>query len=492
MHRSLLAVAALSMALLLAAACGPGSGSGASDAGASDSGAGDAALEGSDAMGDGEGGRCANPSPAWDTLLTRVDTGAQSDQFPHGGFDVDGNAVVLWEQTDLASSLVTLWSATRSYTGTWSTPVQIDGTGGMDLPPHSRLAVAAGGSAIAVWEQATIGATWAVPYAAVYDGTSWGTPTALMVSVKPSQAGANLDPHVAILTNGDAIVAFAYDDGAPDSSYADYSQQIWVTRYVAKSWTPAGRLSSFGTGYDIAGTPDVAMTLSGDAIVVWDQNVGGDRVVVTRVAAGSTSPGDRPFVDAAPSTHAKSPQVAIDSKGNAMVVWVDTSSTGTAAMASYLPAGSLQGTPTPLDPGVPGPNAAEPAVGVDGNGDVIAAWRESVNDPRSIWADRFAGGSWQGAVAVETSAAEGTDLSLGVQDEGDAMLVWATGAGIKAALFDATSGSWGTAVVLNPQSSGASNTPDVAFGRGCPKALASWSQQDVGSSAGLIDTTFFH
>jgi hypothetical protein len=413
---------------------------------------------------------------------------SQRNELPHVGFDAAGNAVAIWEQSDLATSLVTIWSATRSAQGAWAAPVQIDGTAGMQFPPHSRLAVATGGSAIAVWQQSLNG-LYALPFAAVYNGSAWGAPTALSADVAPAQSGANLDPRVAILNNASAVVVWAQDMGASCCA-PDFGPQIYVARFAAGSWTPGGRLSSNGSGYGFSGTPDVAMTAVGDAVVVWDQDVSGDRVLVTRVAAGSTAPSGQALLDATPSTIGKDPRVAVDSSGNATVVWVEHQATAS-VYGSRIPAGSLQGTAVRLDTGAPGPNAAEALVAVDGIGNATAVWRETANDPRSIWANRFTGGAWTGAVAIESAAAEGTNPALALDDQGDAMVAWETGAGVKAALFTIATASWGSAVVLNPQAA-VSGTPDIAFAHGCPRALAVWSQGAAVSDAGNIYSAFYH
>jgi hypothetical protein len=460
----------LPLALLLACSDSSPSAAGASDAGL-DAG-------------------CA--SPTWGTSLTRIDgNDPQNNGFPHVGFDAAGNAVAIWERADLGASTSTIWSATRRGEGAWSAPVQIDQTSGMTAPPHARLAVAAGGTAVAVWEQQT-SATYALPYAAVYDGSTWGAPALLHPDVQPTQGGGGLEPRVAILPDGDAIVAFAFDDGAPDSSHPDFGQQIYVARRTAGSWRPPGRLSTFDGTYQESTTPDVAMAGTGDAVVVWDQTFvqnqpgDGDRVLVTRVAAGSAAPSGQALVDAAGSVVGKTPVVGVDGGSNATVVWIEHQSTAM-TYASRIAAGSLQGVAAQLDASAPGPNAAEARVAVDANGGVTAVWRETANDPRAIWASRFVAGSWTGAVALETAAAEASNPALALDDRGDAMGVCETGAGIKASIFALAVGSWGAPVVLDPSAIGSSNA-DVAFVHGCTQALVVWSEatgQSGGNGAGI-------
>ena len=430
---------------------------------------------------EGGGGACTQSAPAWGASLMRIDGGdAQKNQFAHLGFDAAGNAVAVWERADIGSGQVTLWSATRNAQGTWSAPIQIDGTSGMSAPPDSQIAVAAGGTAIAVWQGGSTGGSYTLPYAAVYDGSKWGPPTLLHADVAPTTASTNIVPRVAILASGDAIVAFAFDDGAPDSSHPDYDQQIYVVRYTGGAWGAPARLSTYDGTYQGSGQPAVAMAASGDAVVVWDQTYvqnqpgDGDRVLVARVPAGSVAATGPAFVDTKGSDVAKTPAVAVDGSGNATVAWIDHQGT-TGAWASRLPAGSLQGTPTPLDVGAPGPNAADVVLAVDVNAAVTAVWRDSANDPRAIWTNRFTGGAWTGAVALETNDSGATNPALALDDAGDAMAVWESGAGIKAAYLSVGGTSWGSPSVLDPAASTSGNA-DVAFAHGCPRALALWTE----------------
>ncbi len=471
---------------LAAGACGPKSG-GAADSGAPDTGPG---VDSGSATEAGDGG-CANPMPAWDANLARVDApGQQGSQFSHVGFDAAGNAVVLWEQKDLTSSLVTIWAATRSSQGMWSAPGQLDKTMGSQTPPHSQLAVSAGGSAVAVWEEETNG-SYTLPYAAVYDGSkgTWGAPTLLHADVAPMQATTGINPRIAILPSGDAIVAFAFDEGA-SFGMPDFTQQIYVNRYTGGMWSGPGRITTFDGSHAISGFPDVGMDQAGNAVVVaYQDDSDGTHALAARVAAGSTSPSAGPApVDGTGTTTGKVPHVAVDPNGNATVVWT----TGGAAYGTRIPAGSLQGTVTQLDMGTQS-NASVAIVAVDANGNATAVWQEATNDPRAIWADRFAGGAWTGAVALETNDAGATNPALAVDDGGDVMVVWSAGAGIKASAFNVASGSWGSSVVLNP-GPGTWDNPNVAFGHGCPRALAVWTQSDgaAGGNGAEIDSDFYH
>lgn len=125
---------------------------------------------------------------------------------------------------------------------------------------------------------------------------------------------------------------------------------------------------------------------------------------------------------------------------------------------------------------------------VDANGNVTAVWRESTNDPRAIRANRFTGGSWTGAVALETNDSGATNPALAVDDSGNSMAIWTAGAGLSASFFSTAGGSWSTETALDSTNSGQDN-PDVAFAHGCPKALA--VRKDLTGANSEIDSAFF-
>src|SRR5204862_456629 len=117
------------------------------------------------------------------------------------------------------------------------------------------------------------------------------------------------------------------------------------------------------------------------------------------------------------------PQVAVDSAGDAVVVWrrFDGSNYRVQARAR-TPGGAWSAIQTLSDPGQ---NAAAPQVGVDSAGDAVVVWRRFDGTNYRVQARARAAG---GAVsAIQTLSDPGQSASVprvGVDSAGNAVVVW--------------------------------------------------------------------
>ncbi|MDH3728607.1 MAG: hypothetical protein OER77_13845 [Myxococcales bacterium] len=142
------------------------------------------------------------------------------------GADADGHAIAVWRQFD--GKTAGIWS-NRHVPGTgWGSPERIEADGNGDaLRP--RVAVSAGGPAVAVWVQ-TDGFSydaWSNAYTPT-PGSGWGIPE----RIDPSGQGLGqpLRVEVAVDTEGNAVAAWLRRDlgiyfGPPQPS------QLWMARF---------------------------------------------------------------------------------------------------------------------------------------------------------------------------------------------------------------------------------------------------------------------
>ncbi len=127
-------------------------------------------------------------------------------------------------------------------------------------------------------------------------------------------------------------------------------------------------------------------------------------------------------------------------------------------------------------------DAYNPQVAFDANGNAFAVWQQYDGSFESIYANRYdAGtGSWEGAVLIEAGANHAQYPQVAFDASGNAFAVWVqhdgTFSSIYANRYDALSGSWGTAELIDAGANTA-QYPQVAVDAG-GNAFAVWQQGD--------------
>jgi hypothetical protein len=139
----------------------------------------------------------------------------------------------------------------------------------------------------------------------------------------------------------------------------------------------------------LAGPPRVAVGADGTVIAVWrDTEKAETEEAVRRVFAAVRPPGGQfgvPVALSPPASHnAGAPRVAIDGAGNAIAVWRrrDEYPFRFRIEAAVRPAGGQFGEPTWLS--AEGRNAFAPQLALDGRGDAVIVWRRSYGDPWEV------------------------------------------------------------------------------------------------------------
>jgi hypothetical protein len=267
----------------------------------------------------------------------------------------------------------------------------------------------------------------------------------------------------------------------------DCGGSVWVSSFDGAQWGAALNLGAAG-----AIDESVAMNVSGDAVVVWQQNyyfnpptcggITGSEIWVRRLKAGTWQAAER-VSDASGvdfSFYAINPVVTIDDNGSITVAW---------SQQRNAPApGEIQGTyvrrfdstnwSTAARISSPDRYSWEVQAGVAGNGDVTVVWRQDTNpyDPSqtaggpilpTIWAARYVAASagWAASQRIGTTDLVGYDYEerprISVGRNGHVGVLWErqkTGTtperSIYATRFDPASVAWVTPVAIeqNPAS----------------------------------------
>jgi len=258
-----------------------------------------------------------------------------------------------------------------------------------------------------------------------------------------------------------------------------------VTSPAPPKWLSTRDLSDPGADAVI---PDVAVDSRGNLVVVWVQAKASNWIVqaVERPVGGKWS---APQALSVPADHVASPQVAI-AGSNTVAVWERYDGKNLIAQASDRDAKTgTWAVATSLSPS--GRDADSPRVAVDARGDAVTVWA-SVN--LSGWtvqsAYRPAGGTWGNAIALEPPQQGTAAPDVVLDSSGRAVAVWASTSGAGWTVHTAyrgAAGSWSAAMVLSGPDASGSIAPQLGL-EGSGEVTAVWSRS-IGTSTVIESAT---
>jgi hypothetical protein len=150
-------------------------------------------------------------------------------------------------------------------------------------------------------------------HASNYSATTrvWGTPTIIL----DTTAGSGLEPQVAVDASGNVTAVWVQT-----SNFQFFD--IWSNTFTASTgkWGTATLLEADNTSS--ANKPQIAMDSSGNATVVWSQS---RDTWARRISAGQSGTAFMLGTDNRGNT--STPQIAFDTNGNAMAVWMQSDGT---------------------------------------------------------------------------------------------------------------------------------------------------------------------
>jgi hypothetical protein len=194
------------------------------------------------------------PSNGWGTP-ERIETNDDGEaRLSHVAMDPDGNAIVVWHQSD--GSRFDVWSNRFTRSSGWDEAQRIDAehTGDAD---SARVGVDADGHAIAVWQQFD-GITVEIWCNRYVPGDGWG-PAERIESIDEGDA---LSPRLAVSANGDAIAVWPQSDGL--------RYDLWSNSYTpSQGWGTAERVDPSNKGPGQPLRAEVAIDPNGSALAVW-------------------------------------------------------------------------------------------------------------------------------------------------------------------------------------------------------------------------------
>ncbi len=233
--------------------------------------------------------------------------------YPRVVMDNEGDAVIVWQQSDGTVSQV---FKCERINGIWmrpSTPIVNISPDGQDAY-YPVVAMDETGDAVIAWEQFD-GANWQIFKSERRNGI-WANPLSLGDNISPNSEDAH-HPQVVMNASGGAIITWEQNDG--------YRCQIFISMLTDGEWKhPADLTDNISPDAGNAYYPQAAMNDSGNAVITWEQELDDGIVRIYKSELRNkiwTYPSNILDSISLASTSAWLPQVAMDNQGNSIIVW---------------------------------------------------------------------------------------------------------------------------------------------------------------------------
>lgn len=392
-----------------------------------------------------------------------IETEDDGDAFePRIAIDANGNAIAVWQQSDGAR--ISIWANRYTAGAGWGVAELIE-TNDVQDAFDPRLGIDDAGNAIALWLQSdgVRPDLWANRYVA---GVGWGA----AVLLETDDSSDAVDHAIAVGADGDAAAVWVQSDGVFPS--------VWVNHYAAATgWGGAQRIDVANLGE--SRQPGIAIDANGNAIAVWAQSDGARFNVHANSYPAGGGWGAAGLIESDDEGSAESPQIAFDTDGNAIALWLQSDGTRPNLWSNRFSAGASWGVAEKIEFNDLG-DARQHQLAIDAHGNAIALWAHSDGTRFSIWANRFDGADWGAAELIETDDTDDAEFPQLVFDSGgDAIAVWFQYDAIGPSIWANRNrnGSWGTAVLVETDDAGGALDPRIAIDR-TGNAIAVWAQSD--------------
>jgi len=415
----------------------------------------------------------SDPGPGWGTAQLIETTDLGGAESPHVAVDGSGNAVVVWYQYDqpIYPAWSDIWSNRYVVGSGWGTAELVETDAGGATSNSPIVSVDGSGNAVAVWCQDVEG----VPGAHIWSnryvvGTGWGT-TQL---VETDNSGSAINPQMSMDSSGNAVAVWMQS--------RDIYFDIWSNRYVVGTGWGASELIET---YDSVSSedPQVAVGGSGNAVAVWCQRDVSGRYDIwsNRYVVGSGW-GTAELIETNDSRNAGVPQVAVDGSGNAIAVWSLSNGPQYDISSNRYVVGSGWGTDELIETEDTWP-AYGHQLAVDSSGNAVVMWEQPDNTRFNLWSNRYVVGTgWGVAQLFETNNVGFTGIGIHVLMDGsdNVFLVWSQYDGTHYNMWSnryVVGTGWGTAELIETNSLGGVSGLDVAVDSS-GNVVAVWSHSD--------------
>jgi hypothetical protein len=365
---------------------------------------------------------CATPeaSRSWQTAIPIQQDDARAEEGPSLAINAHGTAALVWRQRG-ADDVVQIWAS--RYTPeqkTWSAPTRLGPQGGgisLSAEAIPEVAISESGDTLAVWPQ-LVNSVFEIQASRYTDSMGWTTP--VRIDTATSTAAYS---RVIYDSHGNALVLWQQLDGT--------SYHIYYTWLAAGeiTWSAPARLD---TTVGNAGSSRLAADSHGNVVALWTQTdsaqTGAIYHVWSSVYISSTAGwGAAELVEAGGNGN-QAPQMAIDPSGNVMAIWerMDSNTPTSHIRYATLPAGgswSASAQVSATDAGT-SENTEVPQIAFDTRGEALAIWSRFVNGDSTARSDVYTPGVGWSAPVDAGNTADIDEPALAVAPNGTAVAAW--------------------------------------------------------------------
>jgi hypothetical protein len=297
----------------------------------------------------------------------------------------------------------------------------------------------------------------------VKSGGAWQKPALLSKAVNSSNRSVIISPAAAINDSGDGIAVWVQPDKEklPRVQMSEYRDGKWLEPVFLS--LPSGKVKN----------PIVAMAGNGDVIVAWEQRIERNSYIFTaerRNGSWKMPKSDTEHISLT-DKYAWEPDVAINDKGETIIVWSQESASGIHAIYKSEYRDGAWKHPQDVNDYISpqeGSDALSPQVVMNNSGAALIAWEQPGNDDKSlIFMSEFREGKWSHPddlndhISPKSSSRKDSAHRplVGMDDEGNAAISWQQRYGSKQGIFlsEYRGGKW-----RHPKSSNKTISPSEA------------------------------
>ncbi len=392
--------------------------------------------------------------------------------------DGDGNVTTVWTQSDGAH--INLWSSRYNVRIGWSNALKLE-VGALDVNSF-QLVVDATGNVTVVWTQATAvslpGPTridvertdlWAVRYIA---NSGWGVEQRIESADLSASATQKIEDigelQVGVDSRGAVTVLW--------TQYTGSGYDLYANRNVAESWDVTPTLLDSENLGDVA-TPQLLLNAAGNAFALWTQSDGTHlNLWGARYAAGwsAATKIDSEDGDVDP------PTAVVDSSGAATLAWRQfDGNRWNLWRARYAGGWGAAAIAEELNGDVNAPQLL-----LYGTNNVMLFWSQSNGLVNKIWTSYYAGG-WSANFDISNSSGDAGSVVMVIDSAGNITTAWqqqeSTASTSVYSLWARrfATGSWESATLLETSASGDVRSP-VLFMDSARRPSVIWLQEQDG------------
>lgn len=297
-------------------------------------------------------------------------------------------------------------------------------------------------NAIAIWSHSD-GKIWANRHT---NGKGWETAQI----INPGNYGFALNPRIAIDSNDNAIAVWV-ENSMGANNY------IGVNKYSVDIGWGTDQVVEINPSGDLIYNPEIAIDSDGNAIVVCYQNDGGRYNIWTVRYDIETGWGSAQLLETEDYGQAVDPQIAFDSKKNAIAVWAQDDGVRFKICANRYTYGIGWGVAQIIETTNNTIDARDQKIAFDSNDNAIAIW----SNYYQLGINKYtAGTGWGNAQIINTGYA--VDPQVVFDSNDNAIFVW-FGDGICLKEFNPNTDWWGLTQIIDDDKPGIILTHDIAI-----------------------------